>query len=73
MRLDVEKATQALNFFARQEGASIVKMKALKLVFFADRYHLRRYGRPVVRDKYKAMEYGPVASTAYDLIENHRG
>lgn len=45
------KATQALNFFARKApGHSINKMKALKLVYFADRYHLRKYGRPVVGD-----------------------
>ena len=54
------KATQALNFFARQGGGSINKMKALKLVYFADRSHLRRYGRPVVGDEYLAMNFSPV-------------
>ena len=64
------KATQALNFFARKApGHSINKMKALKLVYFADRYHLRKYGRPVVGDEYLAMNYGPVASGTKDLVE----
>src|SRR5437870_7439541 len=63
------KATQALNFFARKSGGSINKMKALKLVYFADRYHLRKYGRPVVGDEYVAMNYGPVASGTKDLAE----
>ena len=63
------KATQALNFFARKSGGSINKMKALKLVYFADRYHLRKYGRPVVGDEYLAMNYGPVASGTKDLAE----
>src|ERR1700736_134394 len=63
------KATQALNFFAHRAGGSINKMKALKLVYFADRYHLRRYGRPVVGDEYVAMNYGPVASGTKDLAE----
>jgi uncharacterized phage-associated protein len=63
------KATQALNFFARQEGGSINKMKALKLVYFADRYHIRRFGRPVVGDEYLAMPYGPVPSGTKDLAE----
>ncbi len=44
-------------------------MKALKLVYFADRYHLRKYGRPVVGDEYLAMNYGPVASGTKDLAE----
>ena len=63
------KATQALNFFARKAGGRINKMKALKLVYFADRYHLRKYGRPVVGDEYLAMNYGPVASGTKDLAE----
>lgn len=63
------KATQALNFFAAKAGGKINKMKALKLVFFADRYHLRKYGRPVVGDEYLAMNYGPVASGTKDLAE----
>ncbi|HEV2046072.1 MAG TPA: Panacea domain-containing protein [Chthoniobacterales bacterium] len=63
------KATQALNFFACKAGGSINKMKALKLVYFADRFHLRKYGRPVVGDEYLAMNYGPVASGTKDLAE----
>src|SRR5207237_3271008 len=63
------KATQALNFFAHRAGGSINKMKALKLVYFTDRYHLRRYGRPVVGDEYVAMNYGPVASGTKDVAE----
>jgi len=63
------KATQALNFFARKAGGRINNMKSLKLVYFADRYHLRKYGRPVVGDEYLAMNYGPVASSTKDLAE----
>src|SRR5437870_4748342 len=63
------KATQALNFFARKAGGRINKMKSLKLVYFADRYHLRKYGRPVVGDEYLAMNYGPVATGTKDVAE----
>lgn len=65
-----EKATQALNYLAGLEGGQINKMKALKLVFFADRYHLRKYGRPIVGDAYWAMGYGPVASMVMNIAEN---
>lgn len=63
------KATQALNFLAKRAGGSIHKLKALKLVYFADRYHLRRFGRPVVGDEYLAMQYGPVPSNTKDIAE----
>src|SRR5438270_13824448 len=70
----VRKSTQALNYFARlaARGApeSINKMKALKLLFFADRYHLRKYGRPVSDCSYFAMKNGPVASEAKIVAED---
>jgi uncharacterized phage-associated protein len=64
------KAAQALNFFARQGGGSINKLKALKLLFFADRYHLRKFGRPVSECAYFAMTHGPVASEAKHIAED---
>ncbi len=64
-----KKAVQVLNFFAIQNGGEISKLHALKLVFFADRYHLRKYGRPITNDQYWAMKYGPVPSGVKDLFE----
>ncbi len=64
-----KKATQALNFFAIQNGGEIDKVHALKLVFFADRYHLRKYGRPITNDHYWAMKLGPVPSGVKDIFE----
>ena len=71
----VRKSTQALNYFARlsARGAPqpLNKMKALKLLFFADRYHLRKYGRPVSDCAYFAMKNGPVASEAKNIAEEN--
>lgn len=58
-----------MNYFARQSGGSINKLKALKLLFFADRYHLRKFGRPVSECTYYAMTHGPVASEAKNVAE----
>jgi uncharacterized phage-associated protein len=69
LTFDHRKATQVLNFFGRKAGGQINKMKALKLVFFADRWHLRQHGRPITNDEYLAMEYGPVPSGCKDLAE----
>ncbi len=66
-----KKATQALNYLAQQEGGKINKMKVLKLIYFADRYHLRKYGRLITNDNYLAMQYGPVPSSVKDIAESH--
>ena len=67
---NLQKTTQALNFFAVRSGRMINKMKAIKLLYFADRYHLRKFGRSISNDDYYAMEYGPVPSNGKDIAEN---
>lgn len=66
-----KKATQILNYFAQVEGGQINKMKSLKLLWLADRLHLRLYGRSISNDNYVAMKNGPVASCAKDIVENN--
>lgn len=68
-----KKATQALNFLASKKDGKINKMKAIKLIFLADRLHLRKYGRPIVGDVYWAMKLGPVGSCAKDVAEHAVG
>jgi uncharacterized phage-associated protein len=69
LEFDYKKATQAINFLAKKEGGQIDKLKLIKLVYLADRYHLRRYGRPMVNDAYLAMPLGPVGSSVKDIAE----
>ncbi|MGA2670644.1 MAG: Panacea domain-containing protein [Dehalococcoidia bacterium] len=64
-----KKATQALDYVAEKSGGTINRLKALKLIYFADKYHLRKYGRLITNDTYFAMDNGPVASGAKDLAE----
>jgi uncharacterized phage-associated protein len=64
-----KKAVQSLNFFAVKEGGIIDKMKSMKLIWLSDRAHLRKYGRPILMDRYIAMRYGPVPSKTKDLSE----
>lgn len=64
-----KKATQALNLLARKKDGKINKMKAIKLIFLADRLHLRKYGRPIVGDMYFAMKLGPVGSLVKNVAE----
>jgi hypothetical protein len=62
-----KKSVQALNHFAAMDGGHLNKMKSIKLIWLADRLHLRKYGR----DIYFALPRGPVASTTRDLLERY--
>lgn len=69
LEFDYKKATQAINYLSQKEGGQIDKLKLIKLIYLADRYHLRRYGRPMVNDEYLAMSLGPVGSSVKDIAE----
>ncbi|WP_409530306.1 Panacea domain-containing protein [Shinella sp.] len=45
------------------------RFHALKTLYYADRAHLQRYGRPITGDRYIAMENGPVPSYAYNAVK----
>ena len=67
-RFDPEKLVQALAFFANHGVNDLDKMKAAKLLFHADKYHLLSYGRPVIGDVYACMQYGPVPSVSLNVM-----
>ena len=63
-----EKVIQAINYLTRKEKNEINKMKLIKLIYFADRYHFRKYGDLITQDKYYGMKLGPIPSITKDLI-----
>ena len=69
-RFSPEKLVQALAFFAQRGVRDLDKMKAAKLLFHADEYHLLKYGRPVIGDQYACMEYGPVPSASLNVMND---
>lgn len=65
-----KKATQIVNYLlSHSQNGQLDKWSLVKLAYFADRYHLRKYGRTVSQDKYIAMQKGPVGSLIKDVIE----
>jgi uncharacterized phage-associated protein len=71
MKPDKRKILQALNYLAQtQSNKSLDKMKAYKLLWLADRYHLRQFGRTITHDTYYALPHGIVPSTAKNILES---
>lgn len=70
--MNTTKIIQALTYMAsKQPNGVIDTMKAYKLLWLADRYHLRHYTRTVTGDDYYALPYGPVPSDAKNLVDGH--
>lgn len=67
-----DKSVQAVLYVAnRLERKDFHKI--FKVLYFADREHLTKYGRSITGDTYIAMEYGPVPSAIYDIFKGVRG
>jgi uncharacterized phage-associated protein len=64
------KTVEAVTFVA-DRWPGITPFYLAKVLFFADRDHLRAYGRPVTGDTYIAMEAGPVPSRTYDMVKGN--
>lgn len=70
MNIRDRKLVQILAYLANKSNRSqINKLKAIKLAWAADRYHVRKYGRLVTGDDYFALKYGPVASQLKNIAE----
>jgi uncharacterized phage-associated protein len=67
---DESKALEALVYVAGG-WPGITPFYLSKVLFFADRDHLRKYGRPVTGDSYIAMANGPVPSRIYDIVKGN--
>lgn len=71
-KFDSEKALEAILYIAA--NAPIPDIYHIgKILYFADRKHLDRYGRLISGDSYTAMKDGPVAENVYDIIKVARG
>ena len=67
---DEEKGVEALTYIAwRWQG--VTAFYASKVLFYAEKYHINRHGRPIVADTFIAMPNGPVPTTIYEFIKGN--
>lgn len=67
-RFDPEKLVQAIAYLSAHGVRQLSKLKLTKLLYFADKYHLLRFGRPILGDRYYCLDFGPVPSVALNLL-----
>jgi uncharacterized phage-associated protein len=67
-----EKFVNAVAYFASKRK-HLTKMVICKLVFFSDKEHLLRYGRPITGDTYYKLPHGPVPTRGLDILRGTSG
>lgn len=58
----------ALWFATERPGFDVYHV--VKGSFFADKFHIARYGRPLAGDEYRAAWFGPLPQVVYGLLRN---
>ena len=72
-RFNEHKALSTMLYFLSKAGGSLDLYKLLKLVYIADKRHLREWGRTISSNCYARLKRGPVPSEAYNMLKSVRG
>lgn len=65
--INEDKAVETLTWLANNQPG-IDAFHVSKVLYYAEKEHLNRYGRPILGDAYIRMQYGPVPSYVYRII-----
>ena len=66
----IEKVANAIIFFVEKNIEHFGKTKLMKLMYFADKEHLEKFGRVMFYDNYRKLPRGPVATFTYNIISS---
>ena len=68
LHFEEEQATEAMVFLLGKSGGSMNYMKAIKMLYLADRDSLSMGHNSITTDSYKSLPRGPVTSNILDCI-----
>lgn len=63
-----EKILEGLIWIA-DKRPGLTRYYFVKIMYLAEKLHLKKYGRPIYGDPLYALEFGPVPTIAYDLVK----
>lgn len=67
-KINIDKAREAILYIVNNmDQADLIHI--FKILYFAERKHLAKYGSMIISDMYVAMKNGPVPSTIYDIFK----
>lgn len=69
LEFNIQSFIQPVLYILNKAAKPLDTHKISKILYFADREHLAKYGTTITDDNYIAMKYGPVPSNIYDIIK----
>lgn len=71
MKISLPKLKAIILYFGTYTDSKFLgKVKLMKLFYFLDFMHVKKYGRPVTYDCYIHLEHGPIPSAIKNLIDS---
>lgn len=67
-RYDPHKAVHVVAYLAGKDLPDMSAFKIAKLLFWADKIHLQRYGRPVTASTWERTNHGPIPSEILNVL-----
>ncbi len=69
VKADIARILAPALYILNKTGNKLNKQKLFKILYFADKEHIAKYGRTFSGEPYIAMSNGPVPSRLYDYIK----
>lgn len=70
MKLPLPKLKATILYFCEHTDPQFLgKVKLMKLFYFFDFLHVKRFGVPVTFDRYVNLEHGPIPSTIKNIVD----
>ena len=71
MKISETKVKRMILYFAQRTDATLLgKTKLMKLFYFSDFRHVKKYLTPITNDVYVNLEHGPVSSAIITPLRN---
>lgn len=71
MRISTPKLKALLLYFCTYTNPKFLgKTKLMKLFYFADFLHVKKYGSPITYDRYVHLEHGPIPAALKNLVDS---
>jgi len=68
--VNYRKIIEAIAYILNKHNKEAKSIFILKCIYYADKYHLQKYARPITGDIYYKLNHGPCAKNAYDILKD---